>query len=58
MSLTMPAAQRLDACTGDWSLATRATQTYQTARTFVTLGGLAVTIAGGLLPVWRIEAER
>ena len=26
MSLTMPAAQRLDAHTGDWSLATRATQ--------------------------------
>ena len=26
MSLTTPAAQRLDAHTGDWSLATRATQ--------------------------------
>jgi hypothetical protein len=31
---------------------------YHTARTFITLGGLAATLAGSLLPAGRAEAER
>ena len=42
----------------DWMQVRDRWETYHTARTFVTLGGLAATLAGSLLPAGRIEAER
>src|SRR5581483_9768381 len=42
----------------DWMQIRDRWEAYHTARTFVTLGGLAVTLAGSLLPAGRIEVER
>jgi hypothetical protein len=42
----------------DWMQIRDRWEAYHTARTFVTLAGLAVTLAGSLLPVGRVEAER
>jgi hypothetical protein len=42
----------------DWMQIRDRWEAYHTTRTFVTLGGLAATLAGSLLPVGRIEAER
>ena len=39
----------------DWTQIRDRWETYHTARTFLTLGGLAVTLAGSLLPVERVE---
>jgi hypothetical protein len=39
----------------DWMQIRDRWQTYHTARTFVTLGGLAVTLTGSLLPAGRAE---
>jgi hypothetical protein len=41
----------------DWTQIRDRWEAYHTARTFVTLGGLAVTLAGSLLPARRIDAE-
>jgi hypothetical protein len=41
----------------DWTQIRDRWEAYHTARTFVTLGGLAATLAGSLLPAGRIEAE-
>jgi hypothetical protein len=42
----------------DWMQIRDRWEAYHTARTFVTLAGLAVTLAGSLLPTGRTEAER
>jgi hypothetical protein len=42
----------------DWTQIRDRWETYHTVRTFVTLGGLAATLAGSLLPAGRAEAER
>ena len=42
----------------DWMQIRDRWEASHTARTFVTLGGLAVTLAASLLPAGRIEAER
>ena len=42
----------------DWMQIRDRWEAYHTARTFVTLGGLAATLAGSLLPVGRTEEER
>lgn len=41
----------------DWMQIRDRWEAYHTARTFVTLGGLAATLAGSLLPAGRIEAR-
>ena len=42
----------------DWMQIRDRWETYHTARTFVTLGGVAATLAGSLLPVGHAEEER
>ena len=42
----------------DWMQIRDRWEAYHTARTFVTLGGLAATLVGSLLPAGRIGAER
>ena len=42
----------------DWMQIRDRWETYHTARTFVTLGGLAATLAGSLLPAGRVEEWR
>ena len=42
----------------DWMQIRDHWATYHTARTFITMGGLVVTLDGTLLPAGRSEAER
>lgn len=42
----------------DWMQIRDRWETYHTARTFVTLGGVAATLAGSLLPAGHAEGKR
>jgi hypothetical protein len=54
----MMAGWTASALPADWMQIRDRWQAYHTTRTFVTLGGLAATLAGSLLPVGHTEAER
>ena len=42
---------------GDWTQVRDRWETYHTARTFLSLGGIAATLAGSLLPAGRAEGS-
>jgi hypothetical protein len=63
LSVNVPIDEMMDGWTAttlppDWTQIRDRWEAYHTARTFVTLGGLAATLAGALLPDGRTEAGR